>query len=90
MIGAAAVAAAVVWFAPRLVEWNGWLIAALGVGAALTAEVAVEVVEYPLRYADNPNLTAYYDTVADLTSSLVGAFAGAFAAAAVQARRARL
>lgn len=37
----------------------------------------VELVEYPLMYQDDPNLTAYYDTLADLATSLAGAVVGA-------------
>jgi hypothetical protein len=76
-IAAALLAGVIAWIAPRVIQADGWVIAALAVGAAMTGEVLVEVAEYPLRYADDPNPTAYLDTVADLASSLIGAVVGA-------------
>jgi hypothetical protein len=45
----------------------------LGLGIAMTAQVAWEVAEYVVRYADEPHASAYYDTIADSTNALVGA-----------------
>jgi hypothetical protein len=86
-IAAALLAGVVAWFAPRFVQADGWVIAALAVGVAMAGEVVVELAEYPLRYADDPNLTAYYDTIADLTSSLAGALVAALAVWALRSRR---
>ena len=86
-LGAALLAGVVAWFAPTLLQSSYWVSVLVAVGVAMTAEVAVEVAEYPLRYADDPNLTAYYDTVADLTSSLVGGLVGAVLVAAISHRR---
>jgi hypothetical protein len=56
-------------------EW--WLVAVLAIGVTATAELLVELVEYPLLYADDPHVSAYYDTLADLAATLAGAVAGA-------------
>jgi uncharacterized membrane protein YjdF len=60
-------------------RWVGqwWLVAALAIGATATAELLIELVEYPLLYADEPHPSAYYDTLADLADTMVGAVAGA-------------
>jgi uncharacterized membrane protein YjdF len=50
-----------------------WLIAVLAVAVTMLAESAVELVEYPLLYSDRFHATAYYDTIADIASTLVGA-----------------
>jgi hypothetical protein len=50
---------------------------ALGIGAGSTAEILIELVEYPLLYSDKFHYSAYYDTLADMGSTLVGAIAGA-------------
>jgi hypothetical protein len=73
---------------PRSWIENDWLAAALAVGIVMIGEALVELVEYPLRYSDDLNLTAYLDTVSDLASSLVGGVIGAAAAAAYGLRRA--
>jgi hypothetical protein len=70
-------AAAVVAIAPRLSIRNAWVAAALAIGTVMVGEALVELAEYPLRYSDDPNLTAYYDTLSDLANSLVGAIVGA-------------
>jgi hypothetical protein len=79
-IAGAALAAAVVIFAPRFSIQNPWVAAALALGTVMVGEALVELAEYPLRYSDDPNLTAYFDTLADLASSLVGGVSGAGAA----------
>jgi hypothetical protein len=69
-------AAATTFLASR--RWNcaWWIAGLLGVGAAAVAEIAWELVEYPLRYAGGVHLTAYQDTLADLANSLAGGLAG--------------
>ena len=66
-----------------------WICLALGVGAALVAEAVVEVLEYWLLNADlgvRSAAESYFDTIADLASSLVGAIAGGLAAALLGTR----
>lgn len=70
-------AAAIVWIAPKVSISNRWIGAALAVGVVMAGEAAVELIEYPLLYSDEPNLTAYYDTLSDLANSLAGALVGA-------------
>jgi hypothetical protein len=67
----------------RLPEWLAFVLAVTLVG---TAELVLELIEYPLLYANHFHYSAYYDTLADMANSLVGAFLGA-AAAVVFARR---
>jgi hypothetical protein len=55
-------------------EW--WLVAALAIGVTATAELVIEILEYPILYSDDPNVTAYYDTLADLADTLAGAIVG--------------
>ena len=80
-------AVAVVILAPRFSIQNAWVAAALAVGIVMVGEALVELVEYPLLYSDDPNLTAYFDTLADLASSLVGGFIGAGAGLTYRLRR---
>lgn len=54
-----------------------WARASVAVGAAATAEIAVELVEYLLLYRDDASVEEYYDTLSDLASSLVGGVVGA-------------
>jgi hypothetical protein len=82
----ALLAAAIVIVAPRFSIESPWVAAGLAVGLVMVGEVLIELVEYPLRYSDDPNLTAYFDTLADLASSLVGGFIGASAAVAFRLR----
>jgi hypothetical protein len=49
------------------------------VGVTSTAEILVELVEYPLLYSDKFHYSAYYDTLADMANTLVGGVAGAAA-----------
>jgi hypothetical protein len=76
VVGGVALALAVVVTARRL-GVSVWLAVALGIGAASTAEILVELVEYPLLYSDKFHYSAYYDTLADMASTLVGAIVGA-------------
>lgn len=61
------------------------LVATVAIGVAMTGEVVVEIAEYGLLYGTPPQ-TAYFDTVADLASTLVGGILGGVAVA-VLARR---
>lgn len=84
VVGGAVVAAVAVVCAGRAGVRDWPLLMIVAVGAASTAEIAVEIAEYFLRrtYA-----TAYYDTIADLVATLTGALLGAGAAVFVGARR---
>jgi hypothetical protein len=73
---ALAVASAIAFLACRRRNCTWWIAAGLGFGAAASAEIAYELIEYPLRYADEVHLTAYEDTLADLANSLAGGVAG--------------
>jgi uncharacterized membrane protein YjdF len=77
-IAGLALSVAIVWVVGRR-GWPWWVVAALGVGVTMTAEVVVEIIEYPLLYSGDPHLSAYYDTVADLADTLAGAVLGALA-----------
>ena len=57
----------------------------LAVSLVCTAELVLELVEYPLLYADHFHYDAYYDTLADMANSIVGAVVGA--ALAIPLRR---
>jgi ABC-type phosphate/phosphonate transport system permease subunit len=52
----------------------------LAVSLVSTAEFVLELIEYPLLYANHFHHSAYYDTLADMANSLVGAVVGAVAA----------
>jgi len=83
-VGGFFLAVAVAWVARRwIAEW--WLLALLAVGVTATAELLIELVEYPLLYSGEPHVTAYYDTLADLAATLAGAVLGA--AVGVASRR---
>ena len=82
-----AIAAVVVYFAARS-RWLAlpeWLAFVLAVSLVSTAELVLELVEYPLLYADHFHYGAYYDTLADMANSIVGAVVGA--ALAIPLRR---
>lgn len=87
VVGGLVLAAVVARVARRWIAQR-WLLAVLAVGVTATAELLVELVEYPLLYADAPHVSAYYDTLADLAATLAGALAGA-AAGVVRLRPAR-
>jgi hypothetical protein len=80
LVAGAVLAAVVVILAPRFSISNAWVAAALAVGIVMVGEALVELVEYPLLYSGDPNVTAYFDTLADLASSLVGGVIGGGAA----------
>jgi hypothetical protein len=76
VVGGVGLALAIV-VAVRLRGISVWLAAALAIGATSTAEILVELVEYPLLYSDKFHYSAYYDTLADMASTLVGGIVGA-------------
>ena len=86
VIGAVAVYAAgrSRWF--RLPEWLAFVLA---ISLVSTAELVLELIEYPLLYADHFHYSAYYDTLADMANSLVGAVLGAALAVPLIRRVAR-
>jgi hypothetical protein len=86
VVAGALLAAAVMTLAPRFSIQNAWVAAALAVGLVMVGEALVELAEYPLRYSDDPNLTAYFDTLADLASSLVGGVIGVGVSSAYRLR----
>jgi hypothetical protein len=57
-----------------LPEWTAFVLA---VGVVSAAEIVWEIGEYEVRYAGHFHYSAYYDTLADLASSLVGGVIGA-------------
>jgi len=59
------------WIEPR------WLIFFCAVSITALAEIAVELVEYPLLYSGEPHITAYYDTLADMAATIAGGLIGA-------------
>jgi hypothetical protein len=82
-----AIAAVVVYVVARS-RWLAlpeWLAFVLAVSLVSTAELVLELVEYPLLYADHFHHSAYYDTLADMANSIVGAVVGA--ALAIPLRR---
>ena len=86
LVGGAVLAFAVAHVARGWIpRW--WARAAVAVGVTLTAEIFVELAEYVVLYADYATAEEYYDTLADLASSLVGALTGAGASLMIPARR---
>ena len=71
------VLALVVTIVARRFVFEWWIVAALAIGVTATAELLIELVEYPLLYSDDPHVSAYYDTLADLADTLAGAIVGA-------------
>jgi hypothetical protein len=74
-----AIAGLVVYLAARSrrLALPEWLAFVLAVCLVSTAELVLELVEYPLLYADHFHYDAYYDTLADMANSIVGAAVGA-------------
>jgi hypothetical protein len=66
-----------------------WLAFVLAVSLVSTAELVLELIEYPLLYANHFHHSAYYDTLADIADSLVGAVVGAVAGVPLARRLAR-
>jgi hypothetical protein len=71
----------VVVVACRLLGLGSLLSVLLAIGATSTAEILVELIEYPLLYSDAFHRSAYWDTLADLVGTLAGGIVGAIAAA---------
>jgi hypothetical protein len=85
------IAAVIVYFAARS-RWVGapeCVAFVLAVSLVCTAELVLELIEYPLLYANHFHHSAYYDTLADMANSVVGAFVGAAAAVPLARRVAR-
>ena len=61
LVAGAVLAAATVWWLRRWVH-QPWLLAVVALGTTAVAEIGVELVEYPLLYADEFHASAYYDT----------------------------
>ncbi len=74
-----AIAAVVAYFVARSrwVSVPEWIAFVLAVSLVCTAELVLELVEYPWLYADHFHYGAYYDTLADMANSIVGAVFGA-------------
>jgi hypothetical protein len=68
----------------RLPQWAAFVVA---VGIVSAAEIVWEIGEYEVRYAGHFHYSAYYDTLADLASSLAGGIMGAALAVLVVRRR---
>jgi hypothetical protein len=86
-VAGAALAVVVAELGRRSAALAAWKVAAVSVGVTMGAEALVELVEYPLLYADHFNSTAYYDTIADIAASLAGSLVGAGAWLGSRARR---
>src|SRR5262245_58094873 len=86
-VAALLLSGAVVFAALRPSFQYAWRAALLGVGVVMIGEALVEIVEYPLMYSDDPNLSAYFDTLSDLANSLAGAVVGTLAATLVVTRK---
>jgi hypothetical protein len=86
-----AIAAMVVFAAARSkrIRLPEWVAFVLAVSLVSTAELVLELIEYPLLYADHFLHSAYYDTLADMANSVVGAIAGAIVAAGFSHRLVR-
>jgi multisubunit Na+/H+ antiporter MnhE subunit len=84
-----AIAAAAVFAAARSkwIRLPKWIAFVLAVSLVSTAELVLELIEYPLLYADQFHRSAYYDTLADMANSIAGAIAGAIVAASFRRRR---
>jgi hypothetical protein len=74
------------WRRLGLPEWAAVVVA---IGVVSTAEIVLELVEYPLLYADKFHSSAYYDTLADMASSVTGAIIGTAVAVPLTRRSAR-
>jgi uncharacterized membrane protein YjdF len=86
VVGGLVLAAAIVVLARRTEIGSGWLAASLAIGITMAAESAIEIVEYPLLYSGHIHASAYYDTIADIASTLVGAAIGAVGALTLRRR----
>ena len=84
-LSGALLAGAVALLAPRLAIEKPLVVLIIAIGVTMTVEAVVELAEYPLK--NEPDLTAYYDTLADVAGSLAGAVVGAVALVLLRARR---
>ena len=82
---------AVTWLGRSHVEPT-WLLCVFVVAVTGAAELLVELLEYPVLYADHFHRSAYYDTLADMADTMVGGFIGTALGliAARQSRHGRL
>lgn len=87
VVGGLTVAGAIVLLARRVGIDRRWVAAVLAIGITMTVESVVEIAEYPVLYSGSLDATAYYDTIADLASTLVGAAIGALGCVAFGRRR---
>jgi hypothetical protein len=87
VVGAIAAIAVFIVARSKWFRFPRWLAFVLAVSLVCTAELVLELVEYPLLYGDHFHYSAYYDTLADMANSIVGALAGAIAATLVSLRR---
>jgi hypothetical protein len=62
-------------FAARRFKAPPWVAIIIAIGVTSTAEILVELGEY--FFTDTFHTTAYYDTLANMASTLVGAVIGA-------------
>jgi tartrate dehydratase beta subunit/fumarate hydratase class I family protein len=81
VLGAAAAA-----FARRRIR-PVWLVLLFALGVVALAELVVELVEYPLLYGADAHARAYYDTIADMATTLLGGGVGALLVLLVPFRR---
>lgn len=89
IVGAIAAMAVYAVARHRWFDLPEWLAFVLAVSLVSTAELVLELVEYPLLYANHFHHSAYYDTLADMANSLVGAIVGAVAAVPIARRLGR-
>jgi hypothetical protein len=68
---------------------SSFIAALLALGLTMTAECAVELVEYPLIFGTTAKAAAYYDTIADIGMTLVGAVVGSLCGCLPAWRRGR-
>ncbi len=73
--------------ARRFMTLERFVAFALALGLTSTAEILVELFEYPVVYGSHVHLTAYYDTLADMASTVVGAVVGGIVGASLFASR---
>jgi VanZ family protein len=66
--------ALVVAFVARQLGVHPWVAITLGIGVTSTAEILVELAEY--FFTNTHHATAYFDTLADMASTVVGAVIG--------------
>ena len=85
VLGGLALSAAVVLLARRR-GIDSRLTAILAIAVTMAVASVLEIGEYPVLYGASADATAYYDTIADVASTLVGAVVGALGALVVSGR----